>query len=164
MIKEEAIVQTLSGNRIGEIKDVQIQLPNDTKSIIGLEYGAIGFSGVPLPNPFREVGPEETDPSFIISANKVIGKLSLQSAGNESLFYQGNLIEDRNAYLNEGIATVLWQPAQWSHSRKREELAFNIESNASFIEGFFQDSWGKDEYESLSYSLHLYLWIEKCKA
>jgi hypothetical protein len=163
MINEEAIVQILSVNRIGEIIHFQVQLPTDTKRIIGLEYGVTGQNGVPLADP--EPPPvAEGQPSFRLYANKVIGKISLQNPGSENVFYQGNLIEDRNAELHEGTASTLWQPASWTHSRKREEVSLNVEGNTSFIEGFFQDSWGTNEYESLAYKLHLYLWIEKCKA
>lgn len=162
MINEEAIVRILPVNRIGEIIHFQLQLPNDTKRIIGLEYGATGQNGVPFPGPADIFGPEG-DPSFAVSANKLIGKLGLQNPGSENVFYQGDLIEWRNVHLQEGIASVAWQPSSWSHSRKREEVSLNVEGNTSFIEGIFQDSWGKNEYESLSYNLHLYLWIEKCK-
>lgn len=163
MMNEEAIVQTLSIGRIGEIIHFQVQLPNDTKRIIALEHGTTGQNGVFLASPeFPPVA--EVQPSFRVYANKVIGKISLQNPGSENVFYQGNLIEDRNAELHEGTASTLWQTTSWTHSRKREEVSLNVEGNTSFIEGFFQDSWGKNEYESLSYNLHLYLWIEKCKA
>lgn len=163
MMNEEAIVRILQVNRIGEIIHFQVQLPNDTKRIIGLEYGTTGQNGVFLGSPeFPPVA--EVQPSFRVYANKVIGKISLQNPGSENVFYQGNLIEDRNAELHEGTASTLWQTTSWIHARKREEVSLNVEGNTSFIEGFFQNSWGKNEYESLSYSLHLYLWIEKCKA
>ncbi len=155
-------MQTLAVSRIGERIYFQVQLPYDTKRIIGLEYGATNQIGVPLPGPSFAFGPEG-DTSLKVSRNKVIGKISLQNAGSEHLFYQGDLIENRNKHLGEGIISVLWQPSIWTHSRKREELQLNVESNTSFVEGFFQDSWGAGEYESLAYILHLYLWIEKCK-
>jgi hypothetical protein len=126
------------------------------------DYGVTQFDGVPLVNPFREDAGD--GPLLMVFPNKVIGKLSLHNAGNESLFYQGDLIENRNSLLHEQIVAALWQPGEWVYARKREEINMNVGGNTDFIEGLFQDSWGVNEYESLSYKLHLYFWIEKCNA
>jgi len=99
---------------------------------------------------------------MIVQPNKSIGRLSLQSPGSESVFFENTLLDNRNQVLNEGISSISLQPFEWTHSRKREEISFSVDNNTRFIEGFFQDSFGVDEYESLQYNLHLYLWIEKC--
>ncbi len=161
MIKEEVIVQKLAISRIGERVYFQIELPYDTKRIIGLEYGVKGLNGVLLEDPLEPV--INIMPSFKVFLNKVIGKLSLQVPGRENLFFQGDLSEERNIATNEAIASVVWQPEVWTYCRKREEISLSVESNTSFIEGLFEDSYGVNEYETLFYQLHLYLWIEKCE-
>jgi hypothetical protein len=91
----------------------------------------------------------------------LIGKLTLRATGCDGVFYQGDLIEDNNIHFGDRVAPVLWTPQLWTHGRKRHEVEFCIKENNT-IYGFFQDNWGVEEYESLSYKLNLYLWIEKC--
>lgn len=158
MMHQEAIVHTLRINRMGERIQFQIRLPHDTKCIIGLEYNAGKLNGEVMISSL-EMG-FEGDTSFTRFPNRVIGRLSLQSSGCENLFYQGDLIEDRNAGQHEGIAALLYTPQAWIQSSKREEISFCIGSG--LIEGYFQDSYGTGEYTELQYELSIYLWIEKC--
>ena len=163
MMKEEVIVKSLRINRIGESQYFQITVPRDVKRIIGLEYGAIEKDGVLRPSPFRTFEAGEDNISLSIFPNTMIGRLVLRTAGCEGVFYQDDLIEDSNTHFGEVIAPVLWEPKRWTHGRKRHHIEFSIEEN-NVIYGFFQDSWGSNEYETFSYKLNLYLWIEKCIA
>jgi len=158
MIKEEVIVILLPVSRIGQRVYFQKNLPADTKRIIGLEYGITlidgGLSILPLP----------AATEFDIVPDKIIGRLTLQVAGKEGIFFRGDLMEDRNFYLGESATLATWQPAPWSHGGAKLEMELGVYGKASFIEGIFCDSYGVNEYETLSYQLHLYLWIEKCIA
>lgn len=165
MMNEEVIVQVVRIARIGERVYFQIPLPNDARKIIGIEYGTLKKEGEPIAGPMRMAEEESSsgDPYFQVIPNKAIGSLILQSPGSENIFFQGNLVENRNQALNEGISSISFQPCDWTHCRKREEISFSVDNNTRFIEGFFQDFFGAEEYETLQYNLHLYLWIEKCK-
>ena len=162
MMREEAISVTFDITRIGQKVYFQKILPRDTKRIIGLEYGAIQEYGEPLPVVPPVFG--GADPFLQVKASKVIGKLNMQVAGRENCFLQCDLAENRNGHFGESVAAVLWQPKLWTHGRKREEINLAVNSDMTLVEGFFQDTWGVDEYEILEYKLCLYLWIEKCKA
>jgi len=156
MIREEVIAQSLSITRIGQRKYFQVSLPRDTKRIIGLEYGAIKKQGEPasfMPPPVTLA-----DPVFWIYADKIIGKLMLRAG---RMFYQADLIEYRNIHLGETIIFPGWEPKPWTHGGRMEEIELSVLTDTALIEGFFQDSWGQGEFETLSYQLHLYLWIEK---
>lgn len=163
MMNEEVIVQVVPIPRIGERVYFQIPLPNDARKIIGIEYGTLKKEGEPIMSPRREAEEgSSSDPYFQVTPNKTIGSLILQSPGSENIFFQGNLVENRNQALNEGISAISFQPFDWTHCGKREEISFSVANNTRFIEGFFQDFFGTEEYETLGYNLHLYLWIEKC--
>lgn len=159
-MKEEVIIKSLHIEKIGEKQFFQISLPHDTKRIIGIEYGTTAKDGVPLPSPFFAIGGDQ-DPSLWLEASKIIGRLVLRTAGCTGIFYQDDLVEDKNIHFGENIAPVLWTPFQWTHGRKRHETKISVGENR-LIHGFYQDSWGIGEFETLSYNLNIYLWIEKC--
>lgn len=163
MMNQEVIVHVVRIGRIGDRVHFQIPIPADARRIVAFEYGVLGKDGDPIGSPLREVGPGE-DTSMIVQPNKSIGRLSLQSPGSESVFFENTLVDNRNQFLNEGISSLSFQPFEWTHSRKSEELILSVDSNTRFIEGFFHDSFGTGEYETLEYNLHLYLWIEKCNS
>ncbi len=155
MMKQEAIVQTLIIERIGEMRHFQFLLPRDTLRIIGFEYAASEkFGENPVP-------PAPAENAFMFMPNKVIGNIILRTNGCEGIFYQSDLKEDRNVHFGEAITPTIWNALPWSHGRKRHEIELSIKENR-MVHGFFKDSWGVGEYGSLYYRLHLYLWIEKC--
>lgn len=161
MMSEQAIVHSLQITRIGERVSFQVRLPKDTLQIIGLEYWARKTSGVEMINDsVRRLAPEEGDSSFEYAANKLIGRLSLHVPNCSGLFYQGNLIENRNPGYLESLTTPQLNAQDWIQSTKREEIRFTVPG--TLIEGFFEDSYGIDEYQSLQYELALYFWIKKC--
>ncbi len=163
MIKEQAIVHTLTVKRIGEKTAFQLRLPADTKRLIGLEYWALKTQGELLPNPaLRRVVPPQQDNILHMRANKMIGKLNLQNNGCAGLFYQGILKEYRNIGFQEYVSSVLFTAADWIQSTKRYEINWNV--SGGLVEGLFEDSYGLNEYSTLEYELNLYFWIEKCVA
>ncbi len=135
----------------------QITIPPDAKRIIGIEYGATQKDGdviAALPEP-------GAGDSLIIFQNRIIGRLVLRSAGCSGVFFQSDLVEDRNIHFGEITAPLIWQPQPWSHGSNRYETQLSVQEN-TIVHGIFTDSWGIGEYEWLNYKLNLYLWIEKC--
>lgn len=160
MMKEEVIVKTLDIKKIGEKQFFQISLPHDTKRIIGIEHGVIGKAGIPLPSPSFAFG-GENDVSLSMASNKIVGKLMLRTASCSGIFYQDDVVENRNEHLGENIPPVIWSPQFWTHGSKRYEIGLCV-CESRMIHGFYEDSWGIEEYQTLSYMLNIYLWIEKC--
>jgi hypothetical protein len=164
MMKEEVIVKSLFIEKIGQKQFFQISLPHDTKRIIGIEHGVIGKEGVLLPSPsfapsFAFGG--EDDISLDFFENKIIGRVMLRGSSCSGIFYQDDIVENRNPHLGENIAAVIWSPDFWTHGRNRHEIGLRVCENR-MVHGFYQDSWGIEEYQTLSYTLNIYLWIEKC--
>src|SRR5688572_26902766 len=112
MIREEVILHKEYIKKFGEQKYFQIDLPKDTSHIIGIETGVFRYStgsfayytGTPIDPPN-----DPTDPSFKISYNDPIGRITLQTM--EGIIYQGEVRqEDKNSkwadfsqILNEDI-------------------------------------------------------------
>lgn len=152
MTKESCIVEQLFIDRIGKKVYFQIPLPRDASKIIGLEFGAGGSCGTLL-------NPGALPPTTTVVPNKAIGKISLQVAGKENIFFQQTVVEDRNTGSGEFFPGSL--PLQpWTLGRKREEWPVEVEKG-TLIEGLFQDSWGEGEFAWLQYSFSIYVWVEK---
>jgi hypothetical protein len=153
MTRESCLVESLYVDRMGKKVYFQLSLPRDAKRIIGLEFGANGSCGALL-------SPTPLPPSVQVRANKAIGKISLQVAGRENVFFQTTVVEDRNIGAGE-FFTAGFPSKDWSNGRKREEWPVEVAEN-TVIEGLFQDSWGEGEFQWLQYRFHVYIWIEKC--
>lgn len=160
MIRQEAIVHKLFIDRVRQITAFQVRLPKDTARIIGIEYNVRKIYGEPVGIIFREGDTAPGDASFVLKPNKTIGHLSLGNFNCAGLFYQGDLIEDRNTAHLEGIASLQYTVSPCIQSTKREEICFCVTGNT--IEALFKDTYGVDEYQYLEYELSLYFWIEKC--
>ena len=127
MMREEVIIQQLSIDRIGKKIYFQIRLPRDAKRIIGLEFGTMEKDGTKIPG----AGGSPFVPFTKFSANKVIGDITMQVPGNENIFFQHCIIEDRNITLGEQIATDAWKPQLWVHHTKRLEMCLSVNRYAS---------------------------------
>ena len=160
MTREEVIVHRLFIERAGQVTAFQVRLPKDTSRIIGLEYNARKIYGEPEDIIIHEGGAYTGGASFVVKSNKTIGQLSLGNFNCAGLFYQGDLIENRNAAHLEGIASLQYTASPWIQSTKREEICFCVTGHT--IEALFKDSYGAGEYDYLEYELSLYFWIEKC--
>jgi hypothetical protein len=162
-MQQEVVPYTVAISQLGQKAYFQIRLPHDTKRIIGLEYGimpdegAVSIPPAPTINPYLQ-----------IQANELYGRLVLQVPGVAGIFYQGDIIKDRNIQFGENIAFAFlpavanihfpsWHPALWTHGRKREEFMLQVD-NADFVEGLFWNT----KTEADPYNLHIYLWTEKC--
>src|SRR5580765_5593257 len=154
-MKQEAIMESFIIERKGEMRQFQILLPRDTNRIIGFEYGVSEKYEEP------EVPVDPNDNALLFLPNKVIGNIILRTNGCEGIFYQSDLIEDRNVHFGETIAPVAAMP--WSHGRKKHEVELSIKENR-IVHGFFKNYLGSGGFNSsIYYRLNLYLWIEKCE-
>jgi len=165
MIKEEVILHRLNIQKLGEQKYFQIELPKDTDHIIGIETGvfrytsgSFAFFGGSLIN---DPGGDPIDPSFKVSYNDPVGRLTLQTT--EGIIYQEEVKkEDKNCKwadftqtLNEGFFD------QYSHGRRRFEDSIMIKTCLPMIEGYYKDTWGVHYSYHVEYDLLIYIWIEK---
>jgi len=88
--------------------------------------------------------------------NEQFGRLTLRVPGCGGIFYQGELVKDKNIHLGEAVGFRHWQPGLWTHARKRTEIELNVPS-ACFVEGLFCNT----HEDSDLYYAHIYLWIDK---
>lgn len=164
MTKEEAIVYTLSITKSEEAKNFQIRLPDDTKRIIGLEWGVVRtFYAITgnYTDPEWWQFPNTNDLSFQVKPTRVIGELTLQTMGTENIFFRGEVNEiDNNLFWADFSKPSMNQFKEWTHGRKREELEINVASDR-IVEAYYKDRWGIVNAVIARYKLHLYLWIEK---
>lgn len=158
MMREEAIAVAVSIDTIGQQVYLQIPIPSNTHRIIGLEWGAMRQTGDRTGYVGTSTG---SNGLFDLSANKVIGRITLWVATQQNIFLQDELVESRNILVGENITGKFMQPLDTTHGTKREAIPCMVEAPPSFVEGFYQDSWGVGEFDAMSYLLHLYLWIEK---
>lgn len=162
MIVEQAIVHKISIKQIGQRVSFQVRLPRDAYRLVGIEYDVrkiytdSGASGLRV---FIEEPTAE--PLFKRNSNKVIGRLSLHNNFCEGLFYQGDVVEDRNVIQYEEIANRVFEPKPWMQSTRREEIGFSVK--AGLIQGLFEDKHEVNEFSELEYELSIYFWIEKCE-
>lgn len=163
-MREDAIVSTLSVTIPKEVKNFQIRLPHDTSRIIGVELGAIrtfyAETGSYVDPEWWEF-PNTNDPLFRIRPNKTFGELSLMTMGTESIFFREELKDkDSNIFWADFCRPEINEFREWTHSRNREEIEINVESN-TIIEGCYKDRWGIANELVVRYTLHIYLWLEK---
>lgn len=161
---EQAIIYKTTITRTGQRVGFQVRLPKDAKRLIGLEYDirkidAVLNSGEQMLFLIIDE-PQPLDDIFKRNTNQLIGRLSLQNTFCEGLFYQGDLIEDRNEKQYEEIAAHGFAPKPWTHSTRREEMSISV--NPGLIQGLYEDCHNLQDYEELEYELILYFWIEKC--
>lgn len=150
MQQQEVIAYTIPITQPGQTAYFQIRMPHNLKRIIGLEWGMLPDEGeIAIP-------PSTIDPHFQFEPNELFGRLVLQAASCGGIFYQDDLVKDKNITLSENIGFRHWLPALWTHSRKKTEWELSL-PHTDFVEGFF---WNK-KADPEPYLVHIYLWIEK---
>lgn len=148
-MQQQVIAYTIPITMKGQMEYFQIRMPQNIERIIGLEYGMLpdeGRADFPVSN---------IDPHFQMRPNEAFGRLTLQVPACGGIFYQGELIKDKNIHLGEAVGFLHWQPGLWTHSRKHAEVELSI-PGARFVEGLFCNMHEDDDL----YYVHIYLWIE----
>lgn len=164
MMKEEAIVSTVSITIPKEIKNFQIRLPYDTKRIIGVETGAIRTFYAETGNyvdPEWWAFPNTNDLLFQVKPNKTVGEITLQTLGKENIFFRDEMKDkDSNIFWADFTKPDINEFKEWTLGRKREEVEVNVDNNI-IIEACYKDRWGIINELIVRYTFRLYLWIEK---
>lgn len=164
MMKEEVIVTRIAITSPGEVRNFQVNLPADTRRIIGVELGAFRAFYAQTGNYYD---PEwwsfsnANDPLFQVKPSKTVGDCTLQTPGIENIFFRGEMKDkDSNVFWTDFTRPLMNQFSEWTHSRRREAMELNVDGN-SIVEGCFKDQWGVLNALFVSYTFHIYLWIEK---
>jgi hypothetical protein len=170
ILKEQVIVEVVEIEKPGEYKNFQIELPKNTKQIIGVETGikivstAASSSGVIVEVAERTLrrypDPTEYDTAFEIKKNPVAGILTLQSLCKENIFSRNDVYDyDRNiAYADFSFSGAV---KHWTHCKRREELAVNVDGKSRVVEGYYKDLLGRAGLLVVKYNVYVSLWIEK---
>ena len=164
MINEEVIIHSVEIKKLPEQKYFQVQLPADTKRIIGVETGA--FRKMTGQNAFYSsivYDPPDDPilPLFRINRNETIGRLTLHSSSLSKPFYHDE-VRQQDTNWKYGDFTFD-DPAfgQWSHDRKRYEVNVDMQDCSPVIECHYRDRWGMFWNCHVEYQLNIYIWIEK---
>jgi len=167
MMKEGVIITKISIKRQGERKHFQIKLPNDTKFIIGVEYGGrlIDHSDSVIIAPFPkekerlESGTVGGERSTLFKRNQLIGELKLQSCEEANWFYSADVFAN-DVNLSYGDFSQTGLPVNdFSHGNKRTEEIVKIDVESTIIQGWYLDAIGKTKNADIRYEVTVYVWI-----
>lgn len=158
MMKEGVIITKISIKRQGERKHFQIKLPNDTKFIIGVEYGGRLISQL------REVdvkpnanGIEQQRTPF--RRNQLVGELKLQSSEESNWFYSADVF-GADANLRYGdFSNAGFNVNDYTHGNKRTEEIVKVDAESTIIQGWYLDALGKSQRADINYEVTIYIWI-----
>lgn len=151
MINEQVIITKIGIKKQGERKHFQINLPRNSKFIIGVAYGERLISVVD--------GYYADNQIAVFKKNQLLGELRLQSCEEANCFYSADIIaKDSNLnyqdYSNEGF---LVQPYTHQNKRTIEQVKVNAES--TIVQGLFTDIIGKSLNTNVWYEVSIYVWI-----
>lgn len=160
---QQAIVITKKITIPGQHEYFQLVLPKDVDWLVGLEYG---FTEIAPPGPPRDFGLaariEPGAEQFEVRWNYLKGQLTLMLPGCENIFFQEDILMDKNITQGETVSNVFWEPKPYSFMTKREEYSFRVARSSNLVEGIFKDAYRNDPGNFFPYILRLYLWTEKC--
>jgi hypothetical protein len=179
MMKEGVIITKINIKRQGERKHFQIKLPNDTKFIIGIEYGGrlisksdtIKFVAAPkapqtIESPVVEAvqttidaGAVEGRSKGLFKRNQLVGELKLQSSEESNWFYSTDVfVADAN--LNYGdFSNAGFNVNDYTHGNKRTEEIVKVDAESTIIQGWYLDALGKSQKVDINYEVTIYVWI-----
>jgi len=179
MMKEGVIITKISIKRQGERKHFQIKLPNDTKFIIGVEYGgrlisksdAIKFAVAPIAAPTIEptalgkeyppldAGTVEERPRGLFKRNQLVGELKLQSSEESNWFYSTDVfVADANLSYGD-FSNAGFNVNDYTHGNKRTEEIVKVDAESTIIQGWYLDALGKTQKVDINYEVTIYVWI-----
>jgi hypothetical protein len=155
MMKEGVIITKINIKRQGERKHFQIKLPNDTKFIIGIEYGGrlISKSDAMVIKPI----PVETRTPF--KRNQLVGELKLQSSEESNWFYSTDVfVADANLSYGD-FSNAGFKVNDYTHGNKRTEEIVKVDAESTIIQGWYLDALGKSQKVDINYEVTIYVWI-----
>ena len=179
MMKEGVIITKINIKRQGERRHFQIKLPNDTKFIIGVEYGgrlisksdSIKFAAVLIAAPPIESPVLETDhtmpdaetveerPRGLFKRNQLVGELKLQSSEESNWFYSTDVfVADANLSYGD-FSNAGFKVNDYTHGNKRTEEIVKVDAESTIIQGWYWDTLGKSQKVDINYEVTIYVWI-----
>lgn len=179
MMKEGVIITKINIKRQGERKHFQIKLPNDTKYIIGIEYGgrlvskgdSKAVEAIPKAAVQSEVvTTEATYPmaeyvevkergKTFFKRNQLVGELKLQSSEESNWFYAGDVfLNDSNIGLGD-FSQFGFPVNDFTHGNKRTEDIVKVDAESTIIQGWYLDAIGKVQKTDINYEVTIYVWI-----
>ena len=179
MMKEGVIITKINIKRQGERKHFQIKLPNDTKFIIGIEYGgrlvsktdAKAVEALPHAIAKSEVATVETPyvkaeyvevkekGRTFFKRNQLVGELKLQSSEESNWFYAADVfLNDSNIGLGD-FSQSGFPVNDFTHGNKRTEEIVKVDAESTIIQGWYLDAIGKAQKTDINYEVTIYVWI-----
>jgi hypothetical protein len=164
MMNESVIVTKLSIRLQGERKHFQINLPNDAKYIVGVEYGLRLIDAIPEP----PIDPTNQNPipddsllaiKTLFKSNQLIGELRLQSCEKANWFFTADVFTNTNNLNLVDVSDLGFQIKEYTHNISKNEEVVGIDSG-SMIQGWFLDALGKQFNQNLRYEISVYVWIK----
>lgn len=173
MMKEGVIITKINIKRQGERKHFQIKLPNDTKNIIGIEYGGrlIKKSDVKVAEAAPHAAASEATYVKIealeikergrtfFKRNQLVGELKLQSSEESNWFYAADVfLNDSNIGLGD-FSQSGFPVNDFTHGNKRTEEIVKVDAESTIIQGWYLDAIGKAQKTDINYEVTIYVWI-----
>lgn len=177
MMKEQVIITKVNIRLQGERKHFQIKLPNNTKYIIGVEYGGRLLSkseaGVvevaPMDTPKAEPAYEglvklesvgkESKTRTLFRRNQLIGELKLQSCEEANWFYSTDVYANDTNLSYGDFSSVGFLANDFTHGNKRTEEIVKIDVESTVVQGWYLDAFGKSQKTDIRYEVTVYVWI-----
>ncbi len=183
MMNEGVIITKITIKRQGERKHFQIKLPNDTKFIIGIEYGGrlisksdtIKFAAAPKAAPtiaptalatalttaLTTLNAETVAgrPRGLFKRNQLVGELKLQSSEESNWFYSTDVfLADANLSYGD-FSNAGFKVNDYTHGNKRTEEIVKVDAESTIIQGWYLDALGKLQKVDINYEVTIYVWI-----
>lgn len=179
MMKEGVIITKINIKRQGERKHFQIKLPNDTKFIIGVEYGgrlisksdvvkfaAAPIAAPPIESPALETAHTAIDTEMVaersrglFKRNQLVGELKLQSSEESNWFYSTDVfVADANLSYGD-FSNAGFKVNDYTHGNKRTEEIVKVDAESTIIQGWYLDALGKSQKADINYEVTIYVWI-----
>lgn len=173
MMKEGVIITKINIKRQGERKHFQIKLPNDTKYIIGIEYGGrlIKKSDVKVVEAAPHAAANEATyvkaeaveikegGRTFFKRNQLVGELKLQSSEESNWFYAADVfLNDSNIGLGD-FSQSGFPVNDFTHGNKRTEEIVKVDAESTIIQGWYLDAIGKTQKTDINYEVTIYVWI-----
>lgn len=172
-MQDSVVITKVSITKQGERKHFQIRLSNDSKYIIGIEYGVrliskvdslmiktiIAFS--PASTSPLEIGvAREESLSLIFKRDILLGEFKLQSCEEANWFYSTNVYANDNNLGFGDFSSTGFPINDFSHGAMRLEEEVKVDTQSTIIQAWYKDSLGESLKQNINYEISIYVWIK----
>jgi hypothetical protein len=146
-MKTKIVIAVVDIELAGEYKHFEMRIPDDIKSIVGIE------TSVRFTSAIWEI--IETSHHVVQDKNFAIGDVRLNGGKYNHWFYANTITECLTDYKEDvstfELNTTCFQPIKYN--KKREADNCNIVPNGTRIKGFYKDVLGTNLQTDLNYSI-----------